>query len=213
MRLPKVARRILLSRWLYLIAPTATTWYFNRTAVSAPPRVDLPDEEWARRESYAALDRSLERFANLEAKGPGLATVAAVIIAAIMVALDGSWGQATALGRAVLGISVAYSAVALVAPLLSVGPIERYVLDGVLSDAASREDADAWLATRALEFARKNSFEAIKFGNLLDAARRDLIIAVFALAMWILLGPLTGIALKREPPQLGQPTPARENGP
>jgi hypothetical protein len=51
--------------------------------------------ECSRRERRALLTASEERLRNIEGKGPGLATVSAVIVAVILLAIAGGWREST----------------------------------------------------------------------------------------------------------------------
>src|SRR5579863_4304729 len=86
--LPSCVDRFLLSDRLWRIFPTPTTCYLNQRrlrAAASPPQ--MPAAEWSQRERRSLLVASDERMRNLEAKGPALATITAVVVAAALFAI------------------------------------------------------------------------------------------------------------------------------
>ena len=180
------------------VLPTFTAAYFNRFLVPAQrPPTGLPDEEWAHKERHELLQRSEERLRGLEGKGPGLATVTAIIAAGVIVAVQGGWDNSEWPGRALLIIAAVYAAFSLVTPIYLVGPQMRSQL-GIhdLEQATQKSSPENWLAGRAAEAAASNTDRTIRLANLQTGARNELVIGFIALALWVVLVPATG-ALRR----------------
>src|SRR3954454_22337121 len=96
----KCWQRVVLWRPLRFILPTATTLYFNHHYLRGElETAKLPDRAWAQREANGLLSRSEDRLRGLEAKGPGLATVAAVVAAGVVAAIIEGGDDATLLGK------------------------------------------------------------------------------------------------------------------
>lgn len=193
--LPKSVRRMLLSATFWWVLPTPATLYLNRERLREPLKSpSLPAAEWSRSERRALLDRSEDRLRNLEGKGPGLATVSAVIVAAVLVAIASGWSKSTAPGRVILAFAAAYSALSLVMPLYLVGPLKRDTMHLAELDRAVRaDDPEETLAESAAEAAMTNDLHSLRLSNLLDAARRELSYALILLLLWAVLVPATGL--------------------
>jgi hypothetical protein len=114
----KCWQRILLSRPLAFVLPTATTLYYNNHRLSGEPeRAKLPPRRWAQQEAKELLSRSDERLRSLEAKGPGLATVVAVVAAGVVAAIIEGGDDATFVGKVLLGIAAWYAIWSLFVPI------------------------------------------------------------------------------------------------
>jgi hypothetical protein len=161
--------------------------------------------DWSRREQRALLNSSEERLRNIEGKGPGLATVSAVIIGALLLAITGGWHQSELPARAILVLAVVYGILSLGMPLYLVGPMRRHTVHvAEIEAAAVTDDPEQALANQAAAAAMQNDLQNLRLGNLLDAARRELAYALVLLILWGLLVPATG-ALRRGPPSVVQP--------
>jgi hypothetical protein len=193
------ARSVLLSEPVGWLLPTPAAYYMNRCRVRDPVQLPvLPVADWSQRERRQLLVSSEERLRNIEGKGPGLATVSAIIAGAVLLALTGGWHESTLLARILLGIASFYAVWSLALPLFLVGPLVR---DGVhvaeLEAAASSGEPEEVLATSAAQAAMRNDLRNLRLVNLLDAARRELAYAFVLLLVWALLVPVSG-ALRRE---------------
>lgn len=200
-------QRVALSKPFEFVLPTATTLYFNHRHLSSKLKtVDLPPNAWAQQEAKELLARSEDRLRNLEAKGPGLAAVAAIVAAGVVAAIIESGGHATWQGKILLGLAAWYAIWSLVVPIHLVGPQARETIDlNQLILAANSEDPEQYLAVQAQQAAQGNVRRTQRIGNLQDAARRELSIALGVLTVWLLLGPAIGLLQDREPPTMTQP--------
>ncbi len=184
-----------ISCWLL---PTPATYLFNLLRVRWPTEMpDLPPDEWSRRERRELLTASEDRLRNLEGKGPGLATISAVITAAVLVALTTGWYESRGFARVILMIATVYAVLSLIMPLYLVGPLKREAVHvGALVDAAEADDPEEDLAQAAANAAMNQDLRNLRVANLLGAARRELAYALVLLVVWLILVPGTG-ALKR----------------
>jgi hypothetical protein len=211
-------QRVVLWRPLRFVLPTATTLYFNHHHLRAELKTAaLPDEVWAHREASGLLSRSEDRLRSLEAKGPGLATVAAVVAAGVVAAIIEGGGDATLVGKILLGISVWYAIWSLSIPIYLVGPQARETIDlNHVVAAAQKDSPEQYLAERAQKAAQRNVRRGQRIGNLQDGARNELGAALAVLVLWLLLGPATGVLerdsarAKPQPQPPGRTTAARE---
>jgi hypothetical protein len=191
--------RVLLSEPVWWVLPTPAAYYLNRVRIKKPMDMpDLPTADWARRECHNLLSASEDRLRSIEGKGPGLATVSAVIVGAVVLALTSGWHESTWLGRLLLVLAAVYGGSSLLMPLYLVGPVKRETLHVAdLQDAAGDEDPEERLADRAARAAMRNDLRNIGLVNLLGAARRELLYAFVLLLLWGLLAPTTGV-LRRQ---------------
>jgi hypothetical protein len=197
--LPSPVRTFLLSEQLWWLLPTPTTVYLNRERVHQPSSVPaLPATAWSRRERHTLLASSEERLRNIEGKGPGLATVSAVIVGAVLLAITGGWNEGALPARILLTLAAFYAFLSLLMPLYLVGPLARETVGlADLEAAVASEDAEEALANSAATAAMKNDLRNLRLTNLLDAARRELAYALALVVLWTLLVPVTGV-LKRD---------------
>jgi hypothetical protein len=150
---------------------------------AAPP--ELPENSWAFAEQQRLLDRSEQRLQSIEGKGPGLATVAAVVAAAIGVAISLSWNDATVLQRVVLAAAGAYALMSLATPIKLVGPIERSTITATqLAEIAGEEHPEARLARECAQAAADNDRSTLRLSNLQAASRNDLVAATVLFVAW-----------------------------
>jgi hypothetical protein len=179
------------------VIPTITAVYVNRFLVKElQPPLDLPNKQWANHERHALLDRSEERLRSLEGKGPGLATVTAIIAAGVIVSIQSGWTGSDGLGRLLLVIAAVYAGFSLVTPIYLVGPQVRSQIWGSdLEEAVNETSPEEWLAQKAADAAVANSKRTIRLANLQTGARNELAVGFVALALWAILVPATG-ALK-----------------
>jgi hypothetical protein len=184
--------RFLTGRPGELLLPTLSTLYVNKRLVKSPPVPRLPAAEWAQRERRAMLDRSVDRLRGIEGKGPGLATVSAILAGAALLAVATHWDDSNVAAKALLVIAAGYTVASLVTPIYLVGQQRRYQVDGLLEAAAGESDPEEWLAQQAGEAWARNSERVTKLGNLQDAARNELALAFAVLIAWALLVPVSG---------------------
>jgi hypothetical protein len=189
---------LLLSEPVWRLFPTLGTLYLNRHRVREPVRLpDLPQNEWSRSQRHDLLTFSEERMRNIEAKGPGLATVSAVIVAAVLLAIIGGWDESTGVARAILVLTALYTAFSLLMPMYLVGPLKRDTVHlRSIETAARADDPEEALAHFAAEGAMRNDLRNLRLANLLDAARRELAYALALLLLWVVLVPVTGLMRK-----------------
>ncbi|HEY3945602.1 MAG TPA: hypothetical protein VGL78_10275 [Solirubrobacteraceae bacterium] len=191
--MPEPARKLFLSAAFWRLFPTLASLYVNWDRVREPMKMpSLPTTDWSRRERRALLDSSEERLRSLEGKGPGLAAVSAVIVAAVLVAITSGWNESTAPARVILALAAVYAAFSLLMPLYLVGPLRRDALHVAELDAAAQtDDPEEALAKEAGDAAMNNDLRNLRLSNLLDAARRELSYTLLLLLLWALLVPAT----------------------
>lgn len=194
-RLRGAVIEILLSDLLWKLLPTPAAYLFNRVRMREPATMpSLPDDDWALMERRALLVDSHERRASLEGKGPGLATVTAVVVAGSVLAIVGGWHESTLIAKIILVIAGVYTGLSLLTPLYLVGPVKRSVITTVDLTAAAKEiRPEQAMAHRAADAAMATDFENQRIANLLDAARRELAYSMIALLVWVVLVPVAGI--------------------
>lgn len=202
-------RWVMLGRIAEWMLPTPSTFYFNAVAMPPPPEpVELPDTDWARRESHALLDRSEDRRRTIETKGPGLATVSAILVAGVLVALSSGWERSTWPARLLLGGATFYAMVSLLVPIYLVGPLRRQTIRSVeIAEAADEDNPEAFLAHKARVGAAINDHDNLSLTNLQAAARREARFVWVLLISWALLVPLTGIGEGTEAPAAAYAAP------
>lgn len=195
-------RALLLSNVFWQALPTPATLYFNKVRVRPPMAVpQLPNADWSRRERRALLDSSEDRLRNIEGKGPGLATVSAVIVAAVLLAISSGWDDSALFARFVLVLAAVYAVLSLVMPLYLVGPLARDTVHvSELTAAGAANDPEEKLADLAASAAMRNDLRNLRLSNLLDAARRELSYALALVLLWVLLVPVTGLQRREAPP-------------
>lgn len=201
-------QRVLLWPPLRFVLPTATTLYYNHLRLRDELKTfKLPPELWAQQEAKALLLRSEDRLRSLEAKGPGLATVAAVVAAGVVAAIIEGGSDATLVGKVLLGMAAWYAIWSLLVPIYLVGPQSRDTIDlNHVIVAAKSESPQQYLAVQAQEAAQGNVRRAHRIGNLQDAARNELSAALAMLTVWLVLGPAVGL-LERDESHLGREPP------
>jgi len=200
-------RRVMLSAVAEWLLPTPSTFYFNAVKMPPPPESpELPDADWVRKESHALLDRSEARRRAIETKGPGLATISAIFVAGVLVALANGWDRSTWPGRALLAAAIFYALVSLLVPIYLVGPLRRQTIrSSELAEAAEHGDPERFLAEKALAGAAINDHDNLSLTNLQDAARKEVWFVWLLLVSWLILVPLTGVAERLAPPSWEHP--------
>ncbi len=193
----KKALASLSRRLLQLVLPLLLALYTNIRYLSdeAPASQDaLPDEEWAISEASAILARSEDRLETLEGKGPGLATVCAIVATAIGVAVSLTWDESTTLAQLLLVGAAGYGVISLWAPVVLIGPIRRdTVTRATLEEAANEADPAGYLAQRKARAAAVNELTTLRLSNLQAASRRDVLKAILLFVAWGIIA-LTGHA-------------------
>jgi hypothetical protein len=175
------------------LLPLPLVLYTNRhyLAGKAPAPPDMPDVEWSFSEQQRLLERSDARLQNLEAKGPGLATVCAVVAAANAVAISLTWEEAEWFARVLLATSAVYALMSLAAPIALVGPIDRSTITseqlGELTQTPAPQSA---VARQYAQAAADNDRSTLRLSNLQAASRSDLTLATLLFAMWMLVALL-----------------------
>jgi hypothetical protein len=195
----QVAQRILHSTVLWRLLPTATTYYFNRQPQLQDPQdpPHFPDTDWSRHERRQLLNASEDRLRNLEGKGPGVATVSAVVGAGTLTAMTLGWDFSTLIGRFLLVVAAVYAALSICMPLYLVGPLMRNTVRATeVAEAAEADNPEEALAQTAERAAAENDLRNIRISNMLDASRRELAYSLILLIVWAVLVPLTTL-LKR----------------
>lgn len=193
--LPRSVRSALGSDAVWRLLPTPAMLYLNHECVRDPAEVpNLPKSEWWQRERRALLAGSEERLRNLESKGPGLATVSAVVVAGVLVAIGSGWEGSAWPGRVILVAAAVYSTLSLVMPLYLVGPLRRDAVHLTeLQAAADAGDPEESLAEAAAHAAMENDLRNLRLSNLLDAGRWELTYALALLLLWGWLVPVTSV--------------------
>jgi hypothetical protein len=200
-------------RWVMLgaaaewLLPTPSTFYFNAMEMPPPPEsAELPDAAWVRKESQALLDRSEDRRRTIETKGPGLATISAIFVASVLVALTNGWDRSTWPARVLLAAAIFYALVSLLVPIYLVGPLRRQTIrSNELAEAAKHGDPEKFLAEKARAGAAINDHDNAALTNLQDAARKEVGFVWLLLASWLILVPLTGVAERPTPTAPARP--------
>lgn len=192
-QLPPKLRRGLLSEPFWWALPTVGAFLLNRLELRERRPAALPSSDWSRRERRALLANSEERRRNLEGKGPGLATVSAIIVAAVVIAITDGWSTSHVAARVILVAAATYAVFSLLTPIYLVGPQPRHVVDSPdLERAARAPSPDEYIAGRAVLAAMKNDLGNLRLANLLDAARRELSYSLVLLLIWIVFVPISG---------------------
>ena len=201
------AQRVMLSATAEWLLPTPSTFYFNAVKMPPPPQPpELPDADWVRKESHALLGRSEDRRRTIETKGPGLATISAIFVAGVLVALANGWDRSTWPGRALLAAAIFYALVSLLVPIYLVGPLRRQTIrSSELAEAAEHGDPERFLAEKAMAGATINDHDNLALTNLQDAARKEVWFVWLLLVSWLILVPLTGVAERPPPPSPEHP--------
>lgn len=169
------------------VFPLALALYVNRTRLGGEPGASsrLPQKPWMPDEQRALLARSEQRLQSIEGKGPGLATVCAVVVAAVAVAISLTWSDATPLARVILLASGGYALLSLYAPIRLVGPVRRSTVTSEhLAEAGGRSDGEQMLGALYAEAAAANDHETLRLSNLQAASRNDLAVATVLFAVW-----------------------------
>jgi hypothetical protein len=122
-----------------------------------------------------------------------LATVCAVVAAAIGVAISLTWADAGSAQRLMLIASAAYAAMSLAAPIRLVGPIERSTVTvAQLADAAHDPVPESSLARQCAQAAADNDRSTLRLSNLQAASRNDLVAATALFIVWAATALLAG---------------------
>jgi outer membrane protein assembly factor BamB len=193
--LAESVRSLLLSETFWRILPTPAIYYLNKKRVTTPVQVpSMPETEWSQRERRSLLTASEGRLRNVEGKGPGLATITAVIAAAVLLALGGGWDESDWVAKILLALATLYALLSLFTPIYLVGPLKRHTvhvadLEAAVQDARPEEV----LAARSADAAMQNDLQNLRLANHLDASRRELAYALALVVLWAVLVPATGV--------------------
>jgi hypothetical protein len=180
---------------LWQILPTPFALIVNRVRVRNPADMpDLPSDAWAIAERRALLADSQGRMASLEGKGPGLATVTAVVVAGSALAISAGWDESDLLAKIILLLAAVFTFFSLLTPIYLVGPIKHpSITSASLGSAAETEHPEHTVAELAADTAMANDVTNQRIANLLDAARRELYYSLVLLVLWLATVPLTGL--------------------
>jgi len=149
------------ARLLPLPLAVYTNHRFLAGPAPAPP--ELPESAWALTEQQRLLERSEQRLESIEGKGPGLATVGAVVAAAIGVAISLTWDDASTFERVLLATAAAYAVMSLAAPIKLVGPIERSTITiAQLAEVAANQRPEVSLARQCAQAAADNDRSTLR---------------------------------------------------
>jgi hypothetical protein len=178
--------------WLWeQFLPLPYALYVNkayRSKASAGVAETVPDGEWAFLEAAALLERSEQRLESIEAKGPGLATVSAIVAGAAVLTISLVWTQSPAGAQAILVGSAVYSAMSLWAPIMLVGPLARAtVTSATLADASNADDPHRFLAAKKFDAAAENDRTTLVLANHQAASRNDARNALILFLAWAVL--------------------------
>ncbi len=140
---------------------------------------------WTADELDRLLDQSHDRLRSIEGKGPGLATVSAVVGATLGLAISDTWQCATLIQRALLVAATGYTFVSLLSPILVVGSVRRNTLTLNALAELSRENVGVVRAfdVKAQAIA-KNDWRVGRLANLQSACASDLRNALILIAVW-----------------------------
>jgi hypothetical protein len=183
------------------VFPLGLALYVNRTHLADGPvtPASLPHTPWMADEQRALLARSEQRLQSIEGKGPGLATVCAVVVAAVAVAISLTWKDATTVARVSLVASGTYALLSLYAPIRLVGPVRRSAVTSEhLADAGTRSDGEQTLGRLYAEAAAANDHEVLRLSNLRPPRETTW--------LWPPCSSLSG-AYSRSPAALDKPRP------
>lgn len=167
--------------------PLGLALYVNRKRLGDRPSAsaDLPNTPWMPEEQRALLARSEQRLQSIEGKAPGLATVCAVVVAAVAVAISLTWKDASPLARVILVAAAIYALLSLYAPIRLVGPVRRSTITSEhLADAGAQIDGEETLGRLYAEAAAANDHETLRLSNLQAASRNDLAVATVMFVVW-----------------------------
>ena len=193
--LAESARSLLLSERFWRILPTPAIYYLNKKRVTTPVEVpSMPETEWSQRERRSLLTTSEGRLRNIEGKGPGLATITAVIAAAVLLALGSGWDESDWVAKILLTLATLYTLLSLCTPIYLVGPLKRHTVHVAdLKVAVQDAHPEEVLAARSADAAMQNDLQNLRLANHLDASRRELAYALVLVVLWALLVPVTGV--------------------
>jgi hypothetical protein len=169
------------------VLPLLLAVYVNRRIIAgkAPTAPELPEAPWIFVEQQRLMERSEQRLESIESKGPGLATVGAIVTAAIGVAISLTWSDASVAQRVILVASASYAVMSLAAPIALVGPIERSTVTVQQLALIAQEDApEATLAKVCSQAAADNDRSTLRLSNLQAASRNDLTVATVLFLAW-----------------------------
>jgi hypothetical protein len=178
-----------------LVLPLPLALYTNRRYLRGRPNVPTlaTHEEWTSQEADALLERSEQRLQSIESKGPGLATVCAIVAAPIVVAISLTWSDTTLGGKILLVFAAFYSLLSLWAPIQLVGPVSRgTITTDTLQEALEAEDSTEFLGQAKAQAAADNDRTTLRLSNLLAASRNDVAYAVLLLIAWSIVALLGG---------------------
>jgi len=177
-------------RLLALLVALYVNQRFLRGPAPVPP--DLPDAAWSYAERQRLLERSEQRLQSIEGKGPGLATVCAIVAGAIGVAISLTWKDGSVVEKVLLVASAAYAVMSLAAPIKLVGPIERSTITSAeLAAAAHDPQPEASVTRQAAQAAADNDRSTLRLGNLQAASRNDLFAATTLFVTWTIIALIT----------------------
>jgi hypothetical protein len=169
-----------------LVTPLAQALWVNHRFHSADVAVPaIRRSDWTAAELDRLTEQSHDRLRSIEAKGPGLATVSAVVGAAIGLAITATWDHATGAQRTLLVASAVYTFVSLICPIMLVGSVQRSVITlDKLAALSDTPDGEMEAFRVKVEAIAENDRHTNRLANLQTACSYDLRDALVLLAVW-----------------------------
>jgi len=175
-----------------VVVPLLQALWVNRKYLSGPPTVpSIRHSVWTARELDSLLLQSQDRLRSIEAKGPGLAAVSAIVGAALGIAISETWQSAPLAQKIVLIAAAVAVASSLVCPIVLVGPLRRNGLTlSALAELSYRPAGAVEALLVKAEAIAENDQRTARLANLQTASRNDLRNAVILLVVWALTLPV-----------------------
>ncbi len=174
-------------RGAWFVPLSQALWVNRRYQPRYPPTPELRYSLWTATEVDRLLNQSHDRLRSIEGKGPGLATISAVVGAALGLAISATWSSATCIQKGLLVAATVYTFISLICPILVVASVRRNTLTLSTLAQLSHEELGAVRALDAkVEAIVKNDWRNGRLANLQSACAYDLRNAVLLLAVWSL---------------------------
>jgi uncharacterized membrane protein YcjF (UPF0283 family) len=181
-----------LGRWF--VPLSQALWVNHRHMPRTDDTPDIRHSVWTASELDRLLDQSHDRLRSIEGKGPGLATVSAVVGAALGLAISETWQSATLAQQMMLVAATVYTFVSLLCPILLVGSVRRNMLTlSKLAELSHKQNGAVEALNVKTEAIAKNDWRNGRLANLQSACTYDLRNAVLLLAAWSVTLLLTSL--------------------